>query len=841
MKYPRLPLLLVLSSVYAGTACGQIAFPGTRYTESFNGLHSSGSVPLPGTGAEGLVVEVPGLEGWYAARAGGSSSADMAMYADNGTLTGGRVYSYGATGSLERALGSKGSGTTVPAFGAAVLNTTEETLDGITITYFHEIWSIQGTTGGNGYEDRLSFFHGLSSDTLTVENFLTHPGMVPMASLDAVSPAEVGLTGVADGGNPDRARDGNSALWRREISASISGLDWAPGQLLFLAWRDSDSGGFDAGHGIDNFVLERGAAAGNGGRDGPAVAPKVDGDFSDWARARHMHHDPAKDGRTGNGMDFLTIAGRVSADGLSLYMRPAGAHVIGNSNLRIYLDTDDNPETGTPLLGLGADVMLDFSPQQVDFRFFPMQAVLYPSENILPAGECLAELLPTGLNELDSHPASDQYEMLVPLSVLPGLQPGGRIGVLFRDSIEDFAPDVGEQFHIDVPADIRPRDAFTGLARDDPSDIRIASYNVLRNGPEEAAKAEAFGRQLEATRPDIINYQELYTASATWARQFTSQWVPLQEGQWHAAKNNDCITVSRFPILRSWSVDGNLVVLIDTTGVWGFDSVIVNAHTPAHVQNQLPRISETTNLMMLLRRLRDGSEPFGPAGEFTVFFIGDLNANSPKIELSAARTGKFADPAFSAMDFYPDDYRLPLVDAAPRHTHRQRLFTWRGLESGNTQRLDYIYYQESRLTLRNAYTVNTETMPADFLLANNLTASDSRASDHLLMIADFSPRQVDFAWAAEDAPSPGPFLSEWFGPARQLSPQWFHGDGFGFFHARPGPHGVWLHDDGLGWLFTHAALYPFAFREQGRSWIYLLPGDTGTPAYFDYATGTWRP
>ena len=53
-------------------------------------------------------------------------------------------------------------------------------------------------------------------------------------------------------------------------------------------------------------------------------------------------------------------------------------------------------------------------------------------------------------------------------------------------------------------------------------------------------------------------------------------------------------------------------------------------------------------------------------------------------------------------------------------------------------RLDWLFYSPDQLTLQRSFALWTPDMPADVLAAVGLHASDSRASDHLALVADFT-------------------------------------------------------------------------------------------------------
>ena len=71
------------------------------------------------------------------------------------------------------------------------------------------------------------------------------------------------------------------------------------------------------------------------------------------------------------------------------------------------------------------------------------------------------------------------------------------------------------------------------------------------------------------------------------------------------------------------------------------------------------------------------------------------------------------------------------------------LATWRGLDPRDPfspGRLDYILYRGSVLGLERAFIFDAEDLSAEALELLGIRASDSRASDHLPLVADFSRR-----------------------------------------------------------------------------------------------------
>jgi endonuclease I len=194
-----------------------VAGPGS--VETFDSLASTGtSSALP--------------TGWFILESG--TNANTTYAADNGGLNAGNTYSYGATGSTERALGGLFSGSLVPTFGARLSNQTGAALTALQVEYTGEQWRL-GTTGR---EDRLDFSYSLDATSLSTGTW------VNVDALDFVAPISSGSVGPLDG---------NLAANQRAISGVIEGLVVAPGESLWVRWTDFNATSSDDGLAIDNI------------------------------------------------------------------------------------------------------------------------------------------------------------------------------------------------------------------------------------------------------------------------------------------------------------------------------------------------------------------------------------------------------------------------------------------------------------------------------------------------------------------------------------------------------------------------------------------------------------
>lgn len=178
-----------------------------------------------------------------------------------GTGTGntGGLYSFGASGSTDRALGSVGSDNAVAGgffTSVRLRNTTGSTVNAATVSYAGEQWRF----GGN-VDDK---------QRLQVQYSLTDGGLwVDVPSLDFVSPVVAHPNPVFPSTPPSTALalDGNLAGNRQVLTATLGGigggvfaagagkLNWQSGQELLIRWIDINDGGNDNALAIDDVSV----------------------------------------------------------------------------------------------------------------------------------------------------------------------------------------------------------------------------------------------------------------------------------------------------------------------------------------------------------------------------------------------------------------------------------------------------------------------------------------------------------------------------------------------------------------------------------------------------------
>ncbi len=216
-------------------AAGTITLsPGFPYAQDFNTLASTGTAN----------TTVP--EGWEFSESG--TNANTAYRAGTGSDNAGDTYSFGASGSTDRAFGGIRSGTLVPVVGAQFTNTTGSTITQLAIAYTGEQWRLGQNTVGRS-ADRLDFQLSTNATSLTSGTWVDYD------TLDFASPVVAGTVG---------ALNGNDAANRRAVSATLTGLSIPDNATFWIRWVDTDLvPGADDGLAIDDFSIE--ASGGGGG------------------------------------------------------------------------------------------------------------------------------------------------------------------------------------------------------------------------------------------------------------------------------------------------------------------------------------------------------------------------------------------------------------------------------------------------------------------------------------------------------------------------------------------------------------------------------------------------
>lgn len=454
----------------------------------------------------------------------------------------------------------------------------------------------------------------------------------------------------------------------------------------------------------------------------------IDSVFDDWSGVAVALQDAAGDGGA-NGVDFGRLW--IADDDRFLFLRfELGAEVdpSENNDIRIYLDTDDDRLTGLRIKGIGAELewrmggrfgkfFLGAGPTAVFQQNIRFRGAPTVTGNVFEIAFG-RDTLPDGANPLF---------MASTLKILIVDADGG-----------DRMPDAGLTLDYTLDQGSLPPETTIPLTRRDPGHLRLVTHNVLFDSPWNPALEASFGRQYAAIAADIFNFQEVSSHTAAEAAALVAAWVPLGAGEsWHSAGNADCKTVSRFPILGSWPIDGNLAVWVDTSAVLGRAMLIVNAHLPC-CSNDAGREREIDNILAFIREARQSGGVLALDPNTPIYVTGDLNLVGFAQQLTSLLTGNVLDEATYGPDFAPDWDGSDLTSLISRQTEKRMGYTWRSDSSSFWPgHLDFVIYTDSVLEAQNHFILYTPEMSGSNLAANGLQSGDSTASDHLPVCADF--------------------------------------------------------------------------------------------------------
>ncbi|TGE16585.1 T9SS type A sorting domain-containing protein [Hymenobacter elongatus] len=210
------------------------------YTQNFDGLTPAGTT-YP--------------DGWTGLRYGRSATNTTAVLNEflplvvvTDASSSGAVYNAGAPDGTpavdDRAIGSIGSGSTVPAYGAVFVNKSGAAITRVSMTARNEQWRSGSSASTN---ERVVFEYSLDATNL---NSGTTATWTPVTSLDLIELATATTTA--------GALDGNAAVNSRFIGG-VATLNWPNNGTMWIRWRDNDDIGSDGLHAVDNFSLATGA------------------------------------------------------------------------------------------------------------------------------------------------------------------------------------------------------------------------------------------------------------------------------------------------------------------------------------------------------------------------------------------------------------------------------------------------------------------------------------------------------------------------------------------------------------------------------------------------------
>ncbi len=232
---PLPTVILAVVNLFAERAAAQIQFSaGSPYSQDFGALANTGTANPWTNNAT--------LPGWYASQTAGSGAVTN-YRVDTGSSIAGGLYSFGASGSTNRALGSLATGTPGSlAYGVRFTNDTALAITNLTVSCTGEQWRCAGTNA-----QTLEFSCLISDAAIADSDADNAQNWTPIADLDFTSPTLRTNAG---------ALDGTAATNQQNFSAvPLPGVVVQPGQEIFFRWYDTNDPGSDHALAIDDLSI----------------------------------------------------------------------------------------------------------------------------------------------------------------------------------------------------------------------------------------------------------------------------------------------------------------------------------------------------------------------------------------------------------------------------------------------------------------------------------------------------------------------------------------------------------------------------------------------------------
>ncbi len=454
----------------------------------------------------------------------------------------------------------------------------------------------------------------------------------------------------------------------------------------------------------------------------------LDENYDDWLQnGISSFSDPISDAGP-SGIDLTDIKISNDEDHLFLYVDLSKEmNLQSSNNLVLYIDTDNNPNTGFSKNGIGAEIVYFFGSRNGVYYGNSFSRQIYHNNiNLIT--------LPTV--------TSDKFEMSLTRKFTYGsfeTAMANNIKVIFSDeSINgDRAPNQNGGYLYTFNSSTKNQYPTFSITKQDPNHLRILSYNVLKDNLFNPLAQSAYKRIFEATKPDIIGFCEIYDYSSKQTADLVASYLPSTGAQkwYHSEVNPDIRVVSRYPVIDKRSIDGNGAFLIDL----GTKQVVfIVVHFPC-CDNETDRQKEVDKVMAFVRSVRYGVSPFQVPQNTPIIICGDTNLVGLRSQQQTLITGDIKNNSLFGEDFDPDWDDTQLEDAKPKVTNLPSTFTWNNpYGSFSAGRLDYMFYTGSTLKLKNAFSLWTPTLTLSERIASGLQIDDiATASDHLPIICDF--------------------------------------------------------------------------------------------------------
>ncbi len=454
----------------------------------------------------------------------------------------------------------------------------------------------------------------------------------------------------------------------------------------------------------------------------------IDGKTGDWPLKAKVYQDKIGDADSG-GIDFGGLW--IANDADRVYLRLDVGIEIGIQNvnsLTLYIDGDADASTDLEVCGLGAELewfigmregQLFFDGKSRDIQHQDIGLVTSPSVT--------STIFEFALN---------RNAMLEDGKALFS---GQEFRVAFTTGVKggDFLPDKDEGVSYAFDKVLLPSTTPISLEKQDPSHLRILSYNI-NSHLIEPHRVDAYRRIVQAIAPDIMLWEEVYGVSKTEAVEYIVENIMPEARNWHSAKTGgeEVLLLSSGPIISFHPLGKSAAFLLDMTSKGVQQMLLVGLSLPCCSEHE-NRQREIDSITAFVREAKAPGGTIDIKPGTPIIYMGDANLVGPGSQRISLIQGSIKNVSEFGKPHFPDWNGTPLTDLTPRHTHSRMTFTWYG--NGYTPgRLDYVFYSKSVLGIGNRFVLFTPEIPTEELKAYRLSTNDTlTGSHHQPVVADF--------------------------------------------------------------------------------------------------------
>jgi endonuclease/exonuclease/phosphatase family metal-dependent hydrolase len=454
----------------------------------------------------------------------------------------------------------------------------------------------------------------------------------------------------------------------------------------------------------------------------------VDGAEADWSDVPVRHTDTG-DGE-GLGVERLV---RIEV-GRALNLQE-------DNDLTLYLDTDDDPETGPSAVGLGAEVAWTFG------------------QRTGRANGAEVEHEALGLHSLPTV-ESDVFEVALDRSARPAgtpLFPGDTLRVALTSDGDRLPDEDGGLGYVLTDTSLPPE--TPSVDRPEGAAVRILSQNSVNDFDAgisaifQENRRPSYRRVFDAVGADVIAFQEIYDQSADTTEAVMEGEYGLAEDWSWAKRGQDLVLGSRFPIEDEHTIPGyeendSGAFLLDTRPALGERLIVVVMHPPCcnfavdedDPSRNAQRQQVVDGVAAFLRDVTGGEGPFDVTTGTPIAVVGDMNFVGKAQQPRTLRTGEIVNTDRFGPPGAPDWDGSDLLDTNPRQTGAPLHTTWIDSSSAFPPgRLDYAFVTDSALDVVHEFILNTATLSEAERATHGLEAGDTATtSDHLPVVIDLA-------------------------------------------------------------------------------------------------------